>query len=98
VSYQITGATTRSGNDNDASGNFAIGTSTITWTITDGCQISNCTTTIIINDLTDPTFAPIGPFCLGVPPPILPTTSENGLTGSWNPSTINTSTVGTIPY
>lgn len=35
VSYSITGATTRNGSGADASGNFNVGTSTITWTITD---------------------------------------------------------------
>ncbi|MGM8362397.1 Ig-like domain-containing protein [Flavobacterium sp. ARAG 55.4] len=35
ISYVITGATSRSGNSNDASGNFNVGVSTITWTVTD---------------------------------------------------------------
>lgn len=35
ISYSITGATSRNGNDNDASGNFNVGVSTITWTVTD---------------------------------------------------------------
>jgi hypothetical protein len=35
VSYVINGATSRSGNGNDASGNFNVGVSTITWTVTD---------------------------------------------------------------
>jgi hypothetical protein len=50
IKYTITGATTRSGNGNNASGTFNIGTSTITWIITDvnGNQ-SSCQTTVIIN-------------------------------------------------
>jgi len=35
INYSISGATTRSGNGNDASGNFNVGVSTITWTVTD---------------------------------------------------------------
>jgi hypothetical protein len=35
VTYSISGATTRSGNVADASGAFNVGTSTITWTVTD---------------------------------------------------------------
>lgn len=49
-SYTITGATTRSGNGNDASGAFALGSSTITWTATDGLDnTATCTTTVTIN-------------------------------------------------
>jgi len=29
---------------------------------------------------------------------VLPTTSDNGITGTWNPSTVNTSAMGTIVY
>ena len=35
INYIISGATSRSGNGNDASGNFNVGVSTITWTVTD---------------------------------------------------------------
>jgi len=35
ISYTISGATSRSGNGNDASGNFNVGVSTITWTVSD---------------------------------------------------------------
>ena len=49
-SYAITGATARSGSGNDASGNFAVGVSTINWTVTDGAgNTSNCQTTVTIN-------------------------------------------------
>ncbi|THU30207.1 hypothetical protein FAM09_30360 [Niastella caeni] len=48
--YQITGATTRSGTGNDASGVFNVGVSTITWTVTDACgNTSTCTTTVTVN-------------------------------------------------
>jgi hypothetical protein len=50
ITYQITGATTRSGTGNDASGVFNVGISTITWTVTDTCgNTSTCTTTVTIN-------------------------------------------------
>jgi len=35
ISYDVSGATSRNGNGNDASGNFNVGVSTITWTVTD---------------------------------------------------------------
>ncbi|HEX7904050.1 MAG TPA: choice-of-anchor J domain-containing protein [Chitinophagaceae bacterium] len=49
--YVITGATTRNGSSNDASGSFNIGTSVITWTAMDSWgNSSTCQTTVIIND------------------------------------------------
>jgi hypothetical protein len=50
ISYVITGATSRSGNNNDASGNFNVGVSTITWIATDihNNQTIN-TTTVTVN-------------------------------------------------
>ncbi|PIF34431.1 putative secreted protein (Por secretion system target) [Flavobacterium sp. 9] len=52
IVYEITGATTRTGNRLDASGNFNTGTSTITWTVTDNAGNSKTNTTIVtINNL-----------------------------------------------
>jgi hypothetical protein len=49
-SYTITGATTRSGNTNNASGAFNAGASTITWTATDNWGNSaTCQTTVVVN-------------------------------------------------
>ena len=50
TTYTITGATTRSGTGNNASGLFNNGTSTITWTVTDGSgNFATCQTTVVIN-------------------------------------------------
>ncbi|WP_205514704.1 HYR-like domain-containing protein, partial [Longitalea arenae] len=58
ITYQVTGATTRSGTGNDASGIFNVGVSTITWTVTDACgNISRCTTVVTISPL--PATTPI---------------------------------------
>jgi hypothetical protein len=55
ITYQITGATTRSGTGNNASGVFNIGVSTITWTVTDTCgNTATCTTTVTINPRPSP--------------------------------------------
>jgi hypothetical protein len=55
VSYSITGATTRSGSGNNASGIFNPGVSIITWTVTDACgNSSTCSTTVIINPKPSP--------------------------------------------
>src|SRR6185503_12945465 len=49
-SYSISGATTRSGNTNNASGSFNPGTSTIAWTATDDAgNTATCQTTVIVN-------------------------------------------------
>ena len=45
-----------------------------------------------------PTFAPIGPICQNTAAPALPATSNNGITGTWNPATINTAAAGTVTY
>src|SRR5690606_5211298 len=44
-----------------------------------------------------PTFNPIS-VCHNATPPVLPATSLNGVSGTWSPATINTSTVGTANY
>lgn len=60
IKYIITGATSRSGNGNDASGNFNVGVSTITWTITDvhnnQTTVSN---TVTINEVLDANIADV---------------------------------------
>lgn len=49
-SYSISGATTRSGNTNNASGTFNVGTSTITWAAMDDFgNTSTCQTTVVVN-------------------------------------------------
>lgn len=49
-SYAITGATARTGSGNDASGHFAIGVSTISWTIQDAAgNTSTCETKVTVN-------------------------------------------------
>jgi hypothetical protein len=60
ISYTISGATSRSGNGNNASGNFNVGVSTITWTVSDihnnQSMVSNTVTvnaavSVTINDI-----------------------------------------------
>jgi hypothetical protein len=49
-SYTITGATERSGNSNDASGAFNLGSSLVTWTATDSWGNSTtCSTSVVVN-------------------------------------------------
>jgi gliding motility-associated-like protein len=55
------------------------------------CAIQT-TLTITVNQPVTPTFTPIAPICTGFPLPPLPTTSLNGITGTWSPPLINTAT------
>jgi gliding motility-associated-like protein len=66
------------------------GTHTITYAIGGPCGGSS-TTTITVNALTTPTFTAIAPICSGGSI-TLPTTSNNGITGTWSPAINNTAT------
>ncbi len=67
---------------------------TVTYTIAaaGGCPAVNATTSITINDLTTPSFSPVAAICSGETLNPLPTTSLNGITGSWSPVINNTLT------
>ncbi|HCL04788.1 MAG TPA: hypothetical protein DHW64_01970 [Chitinophagaceae bacterium] len=76
TTYTVTGATNRSGTGTNASGAFAIGTSTVTYTVTDiHGNVSTCSFTVTINPLPVATVQAASPnaFC-----------SEFTLTGSGN--------------
>ena len=53
---------------------------------------------VTITAPTVPTFTALGPYCQNDTPGLLPTTSNNGYTGTWSPATISTTTVGTQTY
>ena len=74
------------------------GTSTYTFTIDAGQCALGTTMDVDITAPTSPTFTQIAPICINTSAPTLPTTSDNGVTGTWSPSTINTSTAGTSIY
>ena len=80
-------------------------TSTLTSTTTlwvlasnEGCETglrTPVTATVIPNEITD--FTQIGPFCAGETIPSLPTTSTNGINGTWSPASMdNTTTLYTF--
>jgi uncharacterized protein (TIGR02145 family) len=48
--------------------------------------------------LVTPVFTQIGPVVQDSEPPVLPTISENGISGTWSPETINTDTKGFFTY
>ncbi|WP_296319623.1 T9SS type B sorting domain-containing protein [Winogradskyella sp.] len=70
-------------------------TQTTTYTFTpdagQGCVI-NQTLEIIVNPIIAPTFDAVSPICSGEALAPLPTTSNNGITGTWTPALDNTQT------
>ena len=65
ITFRITGATSRIGTGNDASGIFNPGLSTITWTAISACGNSSlCTSTISINSVAAPKAKIIQPTCI----------------------------------
>ena len=68
-------------------------TTTYTFTPTSGLCALSATLTIIVNPIVTPTFDAVGPICFGDPVVALPNISNEGVTGTWNPLTIdNTAT------
>jgi gliding motility-associated-like protein len=63
-----------------------------------GCATKTISLPITINSPVVPTFNTIPALCVGDTAPVLPTTSSNGIVGTWNPTTISTSSSGTSTY
>ncbi len=74
------------------------GTTTYTFTPTAGQCASATTMPVTVTANITPSFTALGPYCVGASPGALPATSTNGITGTWNPATINTATTGTATY
>ena len=67
-------------------------TTTYTFSPNVGYCASNTTLTITVTPSTTPTFSPINPICQGATLAPLPTTSTNGISGSWSPALNNNTT------
>jgi gliding motility-associated-like protein len=67
-------------------------TTTYTFTPTAGQCATNTTLTITVNPNVTPTFDPVAAICEGDALAALPTTSTNGITGTWSPALDNTAT------
>jgi hypothetical protein len=68
-------------------------TQTTTYTITTNntCQ-NQASITVTVNPNNTPTFTQVAPICSGSTLSALPTTSNNGISGTWSPAINNTST------
>ncbi|MDD2636674.1 MAG: hypothetical protein PHW82_14375, partial [Bacteroidales bacterium] len=70
----------------------SVGTQDYIFTATDaGCYIPT-TITVTVNDNIEPTFDVVDAICEGETLSALPTTSNNGITGTWTPALDNTQT------
>ena len=76
------------------------GNQTYTFTPAAGVCATNYTQTILVNPIVNPTFNPIGPLCQNAANPTLPLVSTNtpSITGTWNPASVSTSTIGSTNY
>ncbi|MGB1730243.1 MAG: hypothetical protein ACPHF2_09605, partial [Crocinitomicaceae bacterium] len=84
-------STTNSGSNTNTINNLGSGTYTVT--ITDGANCnSSGSVTVGLSAFSTPTFNQVGPVCVGEPFS-LPTTSNEGITGSWSPAPDNTTTI-----
>jgi hypothetical protein len=66
--------------------------------LVNGCTTLLNTGLILSNPVFTPTFAAIPAFCAGTTAPTLPTTSLNGLTGTWSPSVVSNSASGSYVF
>ncbi|MFT3933164.1 MAG: gliding motility-associated C-terminal domain-containing protein [Chitinophagaceae bacterium] len=67
-------------------------TTTYTFTPANGQCASLTTMTILVNPNVTPTFTQVTPICKGAALAALPTTSNNGISGTWSPAINNTAT------
>ena len=63
-----------------------------------GLCAKDTTIVIVVEPEVITVFDPIGPLCPNSEPPLLPAADKNGLTGTWSPATISTSSSGVIDY
>jgi VCBS repeat-containing protein len=57
-----------------------------------GCTSARVAITVTVNPIVTPTFNQVAAICSGASLSALPTTSDNGITGTWSPALNNTAT------
>ncbi len=75
-----------------------VGTFTYEFTPDEGQCAEPIEITITITPREIPEFPAIDPLCIGIEPPVLNATSDNGITGTWVPAVINTDEEGEFEY
>ncbi|WP_298144536.1 gliding motility-associated C-terminal domain-containing protein [Flavobacterium sp.] len=76
------------------------GTTNYVFTVNPGQCTTSSSVTLAVTVLQDivPTFNTPAPFCAGSQPPVLPTISTNGITGTWSPATVSNTSSGTYTF
>ncbi|MNK00347.1 PKD domain protein [compost metagenome] len=74
------------------------GTVNYTFTPAPGQCASPVTIAIVVGPAPAPLFTPIPAFCNGDPAPVLPSVSNDGISGTWNPSTVSNTSGGTYTF
>ena len=95
VTLSGSGATSYTWNNGISNGVAFTPSATTTYTVTgtdaNGCT-NTATTTVTVNPIATPTFTQVAAICSGATLNALPTTSINGITGTWSPALDNTAT------
>lgn len=71
---------------------------TYTFTPTAGQCASSISVSVTVNQPTTPTFTIATSICSGATAPVLSTTSNNSITGTWSPATVDNTTTGTYTF
>ncbi len=75
-----------------------IGTTEYTFTPADADCFQSFVIQITVEETLIPTFNEMDPICQNSTPPVLPNPTEGGITGTWDPPVIDTSTPGVYDY
>jgi gliding motility-associated-like protein len=76
-----------------------LATTEYTFTPTNGqCTTTTTKLTVNVNATVTPTFTDIAPICAESTRPVLPTTSNNLIVGTWNPAVVSNTTSGTYTF
>jgi len=70
----------------------ALSTGTYYVTQTNGCESDRLAVSVTVSSTVSPTFTQVAAICSGNSLSALPTTSNNGVTGTWSPALNNTAT------
>lgn len=58
----------------------------------------SATATVVIVATAIPLFDPVGPICVGGNTPVLPSVSNNGISGTWSPATVDNQNTSTYTF
>ena len=103
ITWNIDGDVSKITNNNDGSASFdpsslSAGAHVINYSFNKNSCILNASQNITINPLTKPTFSLTPSQCENSVAQILQSTSNNSITGTWNPASVNTSALGKTTY